>query len=432
MGASSQSDRPPRKEICIPASAAVDISDFVPLVDHPLMQRLKFRKQLGVNHLVFPGAGHTRFEHALGVLGLTQHLCRIHDLRGALRRHLCAFALLHDIGHGPFSHQTEPIIAGTHHERGILCLESMNPTLNACGLDPGHLRALFRGDDPAGQYVTDRNLGTDKLDYLRRDALHIGFTGTPEIERLQLYTRMAGNVLAVEEKRIEDIKRLQKFYSYLHQHGYLNKTALSLQRLLQRAVQAELAEGHTHPDRVWEMTDMELVGWLRHGESRLAQWLLARFTGRDFHRSLLVIKPAGYGFAERTAGKNVLTLEWPKSRIRSFSTAYADSDAVTRLEDELAARCGVQAGEILFAAMPYFDKLVPRDVRIFSGGRHGGFWLFEKDKDHLRSLQGDYLRTFAIRVIVPPERRVALADRVREIARFLEARLGQGRRSVSA
>jgi hypothetical protein len=74
--------------------------------------------------------------------------------------------------------------------------------------------------------------------------------------------------------------------------------------------------------------------------------------------------------------------------------------------------------------MPYFRKLIPRDVRIFSRSAEGGFWLFEKDRDHARSLEGDYRRTFAVRVVAVPECRTAIATRVGEITRYLESLVG--------
>ncbi|MBR4219665.1 MAG: HD domain-containing protein, partial [Victivallales bacterium] len=96
----------------------MDVSELYRIIDTEAFQALRERKQLGVNSLVFPGAVHTRFEHSIGVLSLAQRLCRIHGITGNDARHIQAFALLHDIGHGPFSHQTEPVLQGSHHRQG--------------------------------------------------------------------------------------------------------------------------------------------------------------------------------------------------------------------------------------------------------------------------------------------------------------------------
>lgn len=411
----------PLKSICIPGTPPVDVSAFLPLIDHPRFQQLRRRSQLGVNFLVFPGAVHTRFEHALGTLALTRRFLQHHPLSESAERTLSAFALLHDIGHGPFSHQIEPILGGSHHVRGLACLGQMRDALDACGVDPDELAAMFRGEHPHACYVTDRNLGADKLDYLMRDALHIGFSGTPDIARIQAYTTMDDGCLAIEEKFIEDIKQVQKFYSYLHQHGYLNKTALAAQRLLQRAVEEELAARDGYPaDCLWDMTDDELTAWLRHGVSPLAKRLVERLEQRAIHRTVLAVKPEKYGFVERCSAKDIVVLEWPLRSLRRFSDICADYARLRRLEDRLALCCGMAPGEVLFAAMPYFRKLIPCDVRIFSRSAAGGFWLFEKDRDHARSLEGDYRRTFAVRVVAIPERRVAAARCHEKIRKFLE------------
>ena len=395
----------PTKSIVVPGSPPVDIAEYQALIDHPCFQALRERKQLGVNCLVFPGAVHTRFEHAVGTLSLTERLCRVHGLAGTRRRALCAFALLHDVGHGPFSHQTEPILGGGHHERGSVCLGQMAAALDSCGIDGEQLRAMFAGEHPDAPLVSDRNLGTDKLDYLMRDALHIGFGGVPDIERIQFYTVLDDGPVAIEEKYMEDIKRLQKFYSYLHQHGYLNKTALTAQRMLQRAVQEARKVGDMSADGIWSMTDRSLLNWLESSASALARSLTGRLLSRCLHSSSVVLKPTGYGYVERCSDKPVAVLEWPRSHLRRFATLVGDGERLCELEDELAGELGLACGEALFAAMPYFRKLLPRDVRIHSRSSGGSFGLFEKDRDHFRSLEGDYLRTFAVRLVVPREHR---------------------------
>jgi len=411
--------------ICIPASPPVDVSPYLALIDHPLFQRLRGRKQLGINYLVFPGAVHTRFEHAIGCLGLTQRLARFQRWSEDEERLLGAYALVHDLGHGPFSHQIEPAIPSDHHERGLLALEGMRGELRECGVCFDDLAALWRGEDARAQLVSDRNLGTDKLDYLMRDALHIGFAGAPDIEKIQFYSAFSEGVLTIEEKFTEEIKRLQKFYSYLHQHGYLNKAALSAQRVLQRAVQEELrARPGCDPLALWSMTDEDLTGWLRQARSAGSRRLQERLTTRRLHRTVLAIRPEGYGYVERCSEKPMQVLEWPRGRLRRFADYCGRCEALLALEDRLAARCGLPAGEVLVAPMPYFRKLLPQDVRLRSSRNGGSFSLFENDRDHVRSLEGDYLRTFAVRVTAVPESRQAVWRQWEALAEVIQEACG--------
>lgn len=395
----------PAKAVCVPGCPPVDISEFLPIVDHPHFQKLRGRKQLGINYLVFPGAVHTRFEHTIGVLGITRRFCSLYGVDSGTTRLVCAFALLHDVGHGPFSHQIEPILETHHHHRGLDLLPDFDQALNQCGIDPGAMRAMFSKQNYWYKFVSDRNFGTDKLDYLMRDALHIGFSGSPDIDKLSLYAAFDSRGWAIEEKFLEDVKRIQKFYSYLHQHGYLNKTALSMQRVFQRAIQEALVDNVLQPEAVWDMEDWELTAALNQTNHPVISELMNRLRGRGFHRSVYVIKPYGYAYVERRSAKKLTVREWSRDRLRRFTDTYADIRRVLDLENQLAAALNFPKGAILLAAMPYFEKLVPQDIRMFSQSEGTEYSLFDNDQNHFRSLQGDYLQTFAIRLIVPPELR---------------------------
>ncbi len=400
------------KSICIPCSGPVATGDYLSVIDHPLFQRLRHCRQLGLNDLVFPGAQHTRFEHALGVLARIRAAAAAQRFTPAEQRLLELFALLHDIGHGPFSHQVEPVLAGDHHQRGLLCLSEMADAIRACGAEPADLQAMLNDGHPLAAWVSDRNLGADKLDYLQRDAFHIGFTGLPDLDIIQRHTmRTPEGGLALHEKFIEEGKRLQKFYSYLHQHGYLNKTALIAQRILQRALQEEILAGMTdaEQDAVWRMTDFQLLDRLAHAQSPLARTLVQRLIARDLPRTCLCIKPTGYAYVENAVGKSIAVLEWPRARLAHFSQHALNLGFLRSFEDALARAAGLQPGDLVLAAMPYFTKLLPKDLRIFNGGERD-YWLFDQDKDHRASLESDYLRTFALRIAVPADVRERLAD----------------------
>jgi HD superfamily phosphohydrolase len=413
----------PRKAICVPGAPAVDISELTPIVDHPRFQKLRGRRQLGINYLVFPGAVHSRFEHTVGVLGLTQRLVQMHGISRQLARELEVFALLHDVGHGPFSHQIEPVLEDHHHAVGLRLLDEMGSAIKACGGTVHGQRQFLEGKRSEAAYIADRNLGMDKLDYLYRDALHIGLSGMPDIENVMRYSHLLNGQWKIEEKYVEDVKRIQKFYSYLHQHGYLGKTALSIQRLFQRAVQERLAEDPETAEILWFMDDAELMVWLQGGGG-MPIGLLDRLQNRSFHRTVGVVKPSRYGFVERRGSADVVVREWGKAQLERFCEMYSDCRRLSELEDEAAEFLGLDRGEVLFAAMPYFERLIPRDVTVFSTRCDEEYSLFGNDQDHYRSLVGDYLRTFAIRLVVVPEKRESVTGRVGEFFRELAKRCG--------
>jgi uncharacterized protein len=163
------------------------------VLDTPAFQRLRYVRQLGHAFLVYPGATHTRLEHALG----TYHLARraLEQLRESndrpdpdTSRHIRLAALLHDIGHYPFSHALEEAGMLNHEllaERQLATPE-LARVLDKANVDPGRLLALIQGtsDEPLAGLISG-GLDVDKLDYLSRDALMCGVPyGVIDVDRL--------------------------------------------------------------------------------------------------------------------------------------------------------------------------------------------------------------------------------------------------------
>ena len=158
------------------------------LVDAPAVQRLRRIKQLGTVQLVYPSANHTRFEHSLGVYHLASRALDHLGIEGRRADRIEAAALLHDVGHGPFSHNLEPL---THRRTGkyhddvgeLLATGAVGDILRDHGLDPGRVADLVAGEGTYGPLVSGE-LDVDRMDYLVRDAYHTGVPyGTVDTER---------------------------------------------------------------------------------------------------------------------------------------------------------------------------------------------------------------------------------------------------------
>ncbi len=183
------------------------------LLDTPTVQRLRHIKQLSTVRLVFPAANHTRFEHSLGVYHLASELAEQFDIDANTAAHFRAAALLHDVGHGPYGHQTERLIhrrTGRDHDEIAWLLT--DPERDVCqvldrhGLDPERVAALIDGQGPLGSLISGE-LDVDRMDYLVRDAHHTGVPyGTIDHGRLIRDLRLengepvlaAGNVATAE------------------------------------------------------------------------------------------------------------------------------------------------------------------------------------------------------------------------------------------
>ncbi len=215
-------------------------SEFIfDIIEHPYFQRLRRISQLGLTYLVYPGAYHTRFHHALGAMHLT--LKAVHILRSKgvpiseeEEEAVLVAILLHDIGHGPFSHALEnSIIPGIDHED--LSLEFMRLlNLEFKGKLDLAIR-IFQNQYPRrflNQMISSQ-LDMDRLDYLRRDSFYTGVSeGQVNTERLIQMLNVANDQLVVDSKGIYSVEKFLVARRLMYWQVYLHKTVLSAEFLL--------------------------------------------------------------------------------------------------------------------------------------------------------------------------------------------------------
>jgi HD superfamily phosphohydrolase len=213
------------------------------LIEHPYFQRLRRISQMGLSYMVYPGAHHTRFHHALGAMHLMQQtigLLRQKNLEITIEEEqglLCAI-LLHDIGHGPFSHalENELILGISHEELSLRIMEALNQEFKG-ELDLA--LEIFNGTYPKkylNQLVSSQ-LDMDRLDYLKRDSFYTGVAeGNINSERLITMLSVHDNVLAVEEKGIYSVEKFLMARRFMYWQVYLHKTSLAAEALLVRII----------------------------------------------------------------------------------------------------------------------------------------------------------------------------------------------------
>jgi HD superfamily phosphohydrolase len=213
------------------------------LIDHPWFQRLRRIAQLGLSHLVYPGALHNRFQHAIGAMHLMQNAIDELRLKGNEITDeeevslLCAI-LLHDIGHGPFSHALEYTIASeVHHERiSSLMMNRLNEHFG------GKLTmaiAIFNNEYPKKflHQLVSSQLDMDRLDYLARDSFFSGVVeGQVGSERILKMLDVVDDQLVVEEKGIYSIEKFIVARRFMYWQVYLHKTVLSAEFMLVNAL----------------------------------------------------------------------------------------------------------------------------------------------------------------------------------------------------
>lgn len=209
------------------------------LLQHPYFQRLRHIRQLGLTEFIYPGATHTRFQHALGATHLMGTILTNLRAKGVvISDEECEASqiaiLLHDIGHGPFSHALEDtLLPGIKHESiSYLFLQSLNKEFNG-RLDLA--LKIFRNSYERKflHQLVSSQLDADRLDYLHRDSFYSGvIEGTVGIDRIVTMLNVKDDRLVVDEKGIYSIENFLQARRLMYWQVYLHKTSVSAERLL--------------------------------------------------------------------------------------------------------------------------------------------------------------------------------------------------------
>jgi len=231
---------PIRKIINDPVHGFVTINDDLvyQVISHPIFQRLRRIKQMALAYLVYPGAVHTRLHHAIGayhLMGMAIDELRLKDVVISPEEEQAAklAILLHDIGHGPFSHALENTLADIHHEAiSALLIEHLNESFDG-KLDL--TLQIFRGDYPKKflHQLISSQLDVDRLDYLARDSFFTGVSeGVVGYDRIIKMFTVHKDELVVEEKGIHSVEKFLIARRLMYWQVYLHKTVLSSELLL--------------------------------------------------------------------------------------------------------------------------------------------------------------------------------------------------------
>jgi len=299
------------------------------LVNTPEFQRLRRIRQLGTTYLTFHGAEHSRFSHSMGVYEIARSILSRFERNGYARfsreeklLFLCA-ALLHDIGHAPFSHSVEPFLADRHEVwscRIILADTAVNRLLRDVGGDfPQQVADVLRKSHPNRLAVSliSSQLDADRMDYLLRDAYFTGVNyGTFELERILRVMRPLGGRIVVKESgmhAVEDylMSRYQMYWQ-VYFHPVTRGSEILLRNVLRRAADLHL-QGYRFaflPDPLKDLFDgtLDVSGYLKLDESFLQmafmQWTeerdrtLADLSARFINRRLFKYRPIRNGREE--------------------------------------------------------------------------------------------------------------------------------------
>ncbi len=248
------------------------------VIEHPYFQRQRRIKQLGLTHLVYPGAMHTRFSHMLGALNLMGRALDVLRQKGvAITDEECRGAklaiLLHDIGHGPFSHTSERVLVDVPHEEiTLLMMQRINEEMKGA-LDVAI--DIFSNTYPKHflHQLVSSQLDMDRLDYLGRDSFFTGVSeGIVGTDRIISMLNVHDDELVVDEKGIYSVEKFIISRRLMYWQVYMHKTVIAADQVLLNILR-----------RVREMIGNGQVSVGHIADSPLSVFLSHRYTAEDFY-----------------------------------------------------------------------------------------------------------------------------------------------------
>jgi HD superfamily phosphohydrolase len=366
---------------------------FLDLMETLEIQRLNGIRQLGLTYLVFPGANHTRIEHSLGCCHLAQRMSEVLNLPEEERLSVSSAALLHDIGHGPFSHMLEYYISeisGLDHmllakrvirgEEEMISeaekerfegIPSVPDVLEKHGLDPKLVADIVMGSRELGfsklsdfggkkpsesrKYLSQMIHGSvdvDQLDYLLRDSHYTGVAhGVIDVDRLIQTIQIVDNSVVTDKKGISSVEGMFVARALMYSSVYFHKTVRVAELMLARAVERAVEPDY---ERIQRMVDSELMSWLV-AQGGLQRDMAMRIKYRKLFKKAYILEEKELSGDKREA-----------------LSKLTDTKRRRTAEDAIADRANAKRGEVILD-MPRPELLVtePRmnqlDVKILDG-----------------------------------------------------------------
>jgi len=303
------------------------------LLDTPPVQRLRRVSQLGTVGLVYPSANHTRFEHSLGVYYLADSALAHLGIEGQRAERVRAAALLHDIGHSPYSHNVEELLyrhTGKYHDdvHDLLGSGPVARALSETGLNPDRVADLIAGEGELGQLVSGE-LDVDRMDYLVRDAHHTGVPyGTIDHERLVRELRFVDGELVLDEGNVQTAESLLLARALMNPTVYQHHVARIAKSMLRRATERAIEAGATGASAVRRMDDPALRSTLR--ECSVTAAFARRLDERDLYKRSV----------------------WAELDAVPTALLEADHDAIREYERDIAADANVDPDEVILDVPP--------------------------------------------------------------------------------
>jgi len=261
----------------------------VRLIDTPQLQRLRRIKQLGFTYLVYPGANHTRFEHSIGTMYLASKLANHLSLDPDQKRILRTSALLHDSGHGPFSHVSERVLSRSHEELTTQLIK--NSVLGDILKEEFNVKEIIditSGKGSLGQIISGE-LDVDRMDYLLRDSYYTGVAyGVIDVERL-IYNMVLEDNLMLKRKGVQAAESMLLARYFMYPSVYQHHTTRIINAMFRRCLKELFDIGMVNQEEIYLFDDLDIISAARAQEG-YAQEMIKRLDNRAIYKTVYSLK----------------------------------------------------------------------------------------------------------------------------------------------
>ncbi|MDO8558209.1 MAG: HD domain-containing protein [bacterium] len=406
------------KIIFDPLWGIVNITDYLPMLDVPQFQALGFKYQLGVTNFLFPAATHTRKQHSLGAFRRTQDLADRWLHRGFINkdeaRLIIAFALWHDIGHGPFSHVVEDVtrdrFGRDHDQNGAIIINQLKDAVEKTGIDFSEFKKMFTHVNPLYRAVHDKNLGTEKLDYLTRDAYYT-LGEIPGVEYLAHHTYFINGKLMIDEKAIDQAKAIQEFYVKMYKNVYLRKNSAIAQRMVQKMTAELMKHKLFTEEEFWALTDFGLLGHFETSQNTVVQEYYRRFMSRELPKTAIALRPDEFVAIDKREDKAQTSLGTSEEAMQGIiaSQNFSTPAKLDTLEKGIEELTGLPSHSVLVVPPSSLERFVSQDILISLPGDKTAN-LSDYFADHFRALEEEGRSYLVMRVCTFDEHRETLSS----------------------
>lgn len=262
---------------------------IIDIIDTFCFQRLRRIKQIGFGNLVYPGANHTRFEHSIGTMHIAKLLTQKMDISEKIKDEIIAAALIHDMGHPPFSHSSERLVKkylGLEHEDMVKDTE-IKDILVERGLRVGEVFQHIKGDSAID--IVSGDIDADRMDYLVRDSYYTGVAyGVFDLMRLvnKIYFEDQRMIIDSGGLRAAESLLISRFMMY--PTVYYHHVCRIAEKMYEKALEKCLSEELIEPEKLFKMDDYDVISFLRNREGYSGE-MISRIDSRKLMKRAIYV-----------------------------------------------------------------------------------------------------------------------------------------------